>query len=325
MTPEQTRYIHDHYRSIKKDSAYENSFLLMVGYEIPNGDKFETHWDPILVSYEDGFPYQPQKISQGHYVPKDKGLNVSWCHSQNASYSRIFGRGKLSNELTEKNILVIGTGAIGSALFMSLVRGGCKNMEITEPDTIEPGNICRGHFSFLQAGKLKVVELYQLARDTSPYINIKLGLGITAMSMENSKFSGLKERLSKFDYIFDCSTDKYLSIMLDSMQLPRNVINLSISNEANHMAIITGVGNIHLIKSSLFDRLSPGKTEPFFVATGCWHPTFKASYTDINVLLMYALNEINQRMERNIAINSFYISKSIAQNASLTYQICYDV
>ncbi len=292
MTAEQSRFLYKEYLSLTKLSAYSNSFLFTIGYEIMGEIKSEIHWDTILIHF-DNFPFAPLKIKQGVYVPEDLGNKVDWCKSSNASYNRIFGRGRLSNSITDKKVLIIGTGAVGSTLFHSLVRGGCRNIEISEYDDIEPGNICRGQFSFSQAGKPKLTELYNAGLAISPYLDLNISFGIHAIDKDNKGYRELKSKLQKFDFILDCSTDKYLSIMLDGMQLSGRIINFSISNEANHMAIITGVGNIHKLKSNLYDRISPEKSEPFFVATGCWHPTFKASFTDINVLLMYAINEIN--------------------------------
>ena len=56
-------------------------------------------------------------------------------------------------KLTDDDILIIGTGAIGSSLYMSLLRGGCRKVTISDGDTIEPGNLCRAlHFSFFESG-----------------------------------------------------------------------------------------------------------------------------------------------------------------------------
>ena len=85
------------------------------------------------------------------------------------------------------------------------------------------------------------------------------------------------------------------------------------------------LGNISQMKSLLFDCLVPEGGEPFFVATGCWHPTFKASYSDILILLSYALNEINHRLETGQSINSFFISKNISGSNSLNYILSYNV
>ena len=126
-----------------------------------------------------------------------------------------------------------------------------------------------------------------------------------------------------FDYIFDCTTDKYLSIMLDEMQIRGTIVNLSITNEAKQFVAVTGRGNIHLIKNNIYERLSPNE-QPFYVATGCWSPTFKASFVDINVLLSYAIEEISKKLEDGKGINSFIISNETTQN-NIQYKLEYNV
>lgn len=324
LSSRQTKFLNDTYRTLKGTSAYQDSFILMVGYDIPDGSSQEVHWETIIIHF-DNFPFASVKTGPGTYEPDDLGHQVSWGKSINASYERMFGRGKLSGKLTDKKILIIGTGALGSQLFDILLRGGCKNIEISDHDTIEPGNVCRGDFSFINTHKPKLYELYNKAISVSPFVNISFTPGITAVSNTSTEYPLLKQHLQTFDYIFDCSTDKYLSIMLDGMQLKGQVFNFSISNEAKHIAVITGLGNVSITKSGLFDRLVPDGGEPFFVATGCWHPTFQASYTDILVLLSYAINEINHRLESDQSIASFFISKNIGRNNSLNYELSYNV
>ncbi|MFN4314355.1 MAG: ThiF family adenylyltransferase [Chitinophagaceae bacterium] len=324
LTPTQTQFIYDEHKKIKGNSSYENFFLILVGYEIEEKNGKELHWDMIQVPYAD-FPYSSQKVGPGKYGPLDLGKEVSWCKTSNASYQRLFGRGKLSNKLTEGKILIAGTGAIGSSLFLALVRGGCKEIEISDFDDIDPGNICRGQFSFKESHKPKISELYNEAHAISPYVNVNIGFGVIAIRQSNKVYPALKKKLMRFDYIFDCTTDKYLSIMLDEMALRGQIINLSISDKANQFVVITGNGNIHTTKSNLYDRISRGKAETFFVATGCWHPTFQANYAEINAGLMYALNEINQKLETGEGIRSFFISKTLNATKSLTYEISYNV
>lgn len=324
MSPAQTQFLYDEHKKIRTLSGYKDGFLLLLGYEINAGTATEMHWDMALVKFDD-FPYTSQKISAGKYMPLDLGKDVDWCKTTNASYKRLFGRGKLTNKFTNSKILIVGTGAIGSSLFMALVRGGCTEIEISDLDDIDPGNVCRGQFSFKESFKPKIFELYNSAINISPYVSVGFSPGITAMKKDNKNYQGIKSSLMQMDYIFDCTTDKYLSIMLDEMDLRGQVINLSISDKANHLAVISGKGNIHTTKSNLYDKISTGKTEQFFVATGCWHPTFQAGYADINAELMFALNEMNQRLESGEPIRSFYISKNLNDAKSLIYEISYNV
>ncbi|CAG0954426.1 hypothetical protein FLAV_00365 [Flavobacteriales bacterium] len=321
MTPLQTDFIHTESKQLSKSSFFKEAFFLMVGYDIPNSIGKEIHWETVIILF-DKFPYEAEKVAPRIYQPKDLGYKVQWCLSSNASYSRTFGRGKLCDKLTEANILIIGVGAIGSTLFTSLVRGGCKQIEIRDGDPIEPGNICRGQFAFNSTNFAKVEELEKMAIATSPFIKVTTRNKVEPILKSNKEYQKLKTDLMDFDYIFDCTTDKYLSIMLDKMQLRGTIINFSITNEAKQFVTVTGQGNIHLIKNSIYERLSPNE-QPFYVATGCWSPTFKASFVDINVVLSYAIAEIAKKLGEGKDINSFIISNESTNN--IQYKLEYNV
>jgi hypothetical protein len=320
----QTKFLNDEYKKLRSNTAFNGGFLLMCGYDIPaaNGGT-EIHWETIFVAFDD-FPFGSRKIGNGMYGPKDLGKDVAWYKSHNASYDRMFGRGSLSRHLTEQKILIIGTGAIGSNLLEALVRGGCRFVDIRDGESTEPGNNSRGKFTFREAFSPKVIELFSAAVYVSPYVEINTAGEVQPMRKENAKYSDLKAVLGQYQVIFDCSTNKYVSIMLDGMELPGTVVNLSISDGAKQFCVVTGVGNIHRIKNELYNRISPANQEKFYVATGCWSPTFRASFVDISGLLMYALREINRRLEAGKSVESFYID-TIVQENGISYQLNYHV
>lgn len=320
----QQRFLYDNRYRLARNSERPNQILIALGYCIPSPSGTELHWDALLVSIEP-FPWLPQKIGPGLYQAVARDLHLPWIRTVNASYERLFGRGALSPILTEAKILVIGTGAIGSSLLEALVRGGCKTITISDGDDTEPGNICRGKFYFSGMVQSKVMHLASELVCISPYLDLEIWFEAKAMLPDNPDYAELQRKLNDFDFIFDCSTNKPVSIMLDGMRLKGQVINLSISNGAEHLVIITGYGHIHQLKSSLYDRISPQNPEPFFVATGCYHPTFQASYADINAPLMMALNELNSRLQNGIQVQSFYIQRGLTSSHSITYTVNYEV
>jgi hypothetical protein len=272
----QLREFYTAFQTFKNLTHLDDGFILAVGYYIPPDELSEIHWDMIHVPF-DGFKMEKQKgrISIG------STSRIQWCQSTNASYDRIFGRGKLDKNLTESNILLVGTGAIGSSLLISLVRGGCKRISISDGDLIEPGNVCRGEFQFTRTYSNKARELGEEIKRISPFIEVLLYNKIEPIRNDNKNYTSLRNELLKYDYIFDCSTDKYLSLMLDSMSLRGQILNMSITDEAKDLAVVTGLGNIHLLKNSLYNRISPSKGPAFFVATGCWSPTFQESVSPL--------------------------------------------
>lgn len=323
MSEVQAAFLYDEFKNIRKDSFFPGGIIVMIGYDIPGPNGKEIHWETLSILNNE-FPYEPKKIANGRYTPHDFGKMILWGRSQNASYERMFGRGKLPNKITDSKILIVGTGAIGSNLFMSLVRGGCRNVDINDGEVIEAGNICRGLFSIKSSFLHKVLELEYEAINVSPYLEVKAGVAIMPLSRSQKQNAETQSQLMEYDYIFDCTTDKYLSIMFDEMELRGDVINFSISNEAQHFVVVTGKKNVHLIKNDIYSKL-PNDEEPFYVATGCFHPTFKASFSDINVLLHYAINEICNKTNRGIPLSTFIISKREDDMKNLKYDISYNV
>jgi hypothetical protein len=308
-------------RNYKRISFFNDGFVLAIGFNIPSETKTEIHWEIVFVPYANF----PLKLNGRKFELQSQGEKIQWCNTTNASYTRTFGRGSLSTKLTNSKILIIGIGAIGSSLFKTLVRGGARKITLSDGDVIEPGNICRGEFRFTDTNLNKASLLFLEGLKISPYVDLDSMGKLEPIRKENSLFSEVKKEYARFDIIFDCSTDKYLSVMLDRMNLPNRIINLSITDEANDLAVITGFSNIHLIKNALFSRIAPERPEQFYVATGCWGPTFRASYNDINLLLSQAIAEINNRLLADQEVNSFFITKRVSENQSISFKVDYNV
>jgi hypothetical protein len=288
--------------------------FLMIGYEIPHESTKELHWNLLCAPVATQAKIDFSKLKK-HYN------EILFGRSENVSYERFFGRGKLTDALTNAKILVIGIGALGSMLCKILARGGVRDLSLCDLDTVEPGNICRGEYYLLHVGNSKMASLTAELNLISPHISISQEeIPYTDRTLES--FSKIKERLNRYDYIFDCSTDMQLSYCLDEMQIERPIINLSISDKAKEFVCITSVSSITDYKKHVYDDILGYKnyTPEFREGTGCWHPTFQASYLDISALLSFSIKEINHRLETNISLRSF-----ILKNHNNTYELDYGV
>lgn len=325
MSASQRKFLYDNRTKVTPNPSMNGSFLLLVGYPIVDEGRKEIHWLPIEVPINP-FPYKSLKIGPGQWDAEDLGMQIIWGTSENASYQRLFGRGQLTAAITDKKILILGVGAVGSTLFMSLVRGGCRNIDIQDGDVVTPGNITRGQFEVKSYSLNKVEELVPEALRISPYLNISgITTRFTPLIPSSPKFQDERRRLNRYDYIFDCTTDKLLSVSLDKMQLHPPIFNISLTNGATHLAWITGYGNIHLLKSAFYSRFEEPESKTMFVAQGCWHPTFKATNVDVQILLNLALKEFLRMLDAEGNASSFYIERGGGDTSTIEYQIKKDV
>ncbi len=282
-------------------------FYVLIGYNINmGGGKQKVHWQLIKLD-KSKFPFKA--IKENNTITKFECLTqpIHWSMTKNASYARYFGRGKLSDNITQARILLIGVGAVGSALAVSLARGGARHLAFTDFDIVESGNICRSEYSLLQESFPKCMALEQQLLGISPFLNLEsfsIKTGFPKIRPDLSLFEEFRKLISSFDLIFDCSTDMEVAYLLDSMKLTSPVFNLSMTNGAKEFVCITG-NTIAEDKANIFSGLD-NKEELIFEGQGCAFPTFRASYVDVNMLTNLALKNIDLKLQNNRP-NSFVI------------------
>lgn len=267
----------------------------LIGYRISES---EIHWQVAILEIGK-FPiesYKEDKVWKGGFVDE----NIVWGMTRNSSYDYFFGRGKLTKKITKSKILIIGVGAIGSIVATTLTRCGCTKIDVVDYDIKEPENVCRSEYSFLSGICNKVDELSNSLFTISPFVEVGIVNGI--MFHEDSKIAqgldnqttDLQRRLSHYDIIIDCSTDNDLLYILSKIELNR-YITLSITNNARNL-VCSVEPNSYTWVMNQYENVLENELEDVYSPTGCWSPTFKASYNDINTLVQFAIKHINLKL-----------------------------
>lgn len=294
--------------NIKKKGAICS---LMIGYKISED---EIHWQ--TTSLEIGnLPIYHKKENQ-KYIGYFDDRNIEWGITKNCSYKYFFGRGKMEDKISQGRILIIGVGAIGSMVATTLARGGCTKIDVVDFDIKEPENVCRAEYSFLTGINDKVTDISNHLHSISPFIDVKIiqkaelfNSLIKIQDWGNYKLQNhLQEKkafFSEYDIIFDCSTDNDLMFMLDRLELT-NLISIAITNKAKSLVCSTETKSYDWVINQ-FETVLDNDIEDLYNPTGCWSPTFKASYNDISVLVQYALKHINLRLSQDIPLRNFVL------------------
>jgi len=111
-----------------------------------------------------------------------------------------------------------------------------------------------------------------------------------------------------------------LAWVLDRLKLDNTVINLSITNEAKELVCVTGGHHVAAEKAQICSKLKMDEPELIYEGTGCWSPTFKASYFDVNSLLNLAVKNIHAQSMSGRSVHSFVI-KTEQLNDSISLKI----
>jgi hypothetical protein len=100
---------------------------------------------------------------------------------------------------------------------------------------------------------------------------------------------------------------------LDNLSLPGTVINISISNKARELVCVTGK-SISNDKQVIFEKLNQDENLLFYEGTGCWSPTFQASFFDINSLLNLAVKNISLKTINSERLQTFIIKQNVTSS-----------
>ena len=296
-------------RSFNKNYYYENDLFIIIGYKIPNNEAYEEHWDLIRIS-KNSIPVDYSKIHKSEQENPHKRFNynlksnkINWGLTENIDYKRFFGRGKLTDKITESKILIIGCGALGSSLAELLVRGGAKNLVIEDFDIIKGGNLCRANYELEDMIYLKTQSLSKRLKAISPFVNINS----ISVKLNNYNLDKVKEVFNEnIDLIFDCSTDPEVTYIIDNINFTGKTFSFAITNHAKSFISITGKDLTKQAKT-IFDCLE-NELPTYYEGAGCGYPTFKANFNDINTLLNIGAKVINNNLSKDIENKTLIIT-----------------
>jgi hypothetical protein len=115
---------------------------------------------------------------------------------------------------------------------------------------------------------------------------------LKAFCKDEPRKKEIESYLNQYDLIIDCSADNDLLFILSQLNFSARMINLSISNHAKQLVCALEKNRYDFVMNQYQNVLS-FEVEDLYNPTGCWSPTFKASYNDISVLVQYAVKQIN--------------------------------
>jgi hypothetical protein len=284
---------------------------LLVGYKISDS---EIHWQVAILEIGK-FPlesYKENKIWGGRLVNEE----ILWGITRNCSYQYFFGRGRLTEGITKSKILIIVIGAIGSIVATTLTRSGCTIIYLVDYDIKEPENVCRSEYSFITGLCNKTDDLANELFRISPFVDVGIlesdKLHFYSKVLHGVKDLGIKleERLCDYDLIIDCSTDNDLLYVLNQLHLNR-LVTMSITNNAKDLVCSVEPRSYDWVMNQ-FENVLENDLEDIHNPTGCWSPTFKASYNDISTLVQFAIKHLNLKFcDESRALRNFVLKTEV--------------
>ena len=276
-----------------------------IGYPVPEvigGLPKGMHWQGLFVSgLSTGKDFQNNRWNnQEHQCwERDKAVvfepskEIRWFNSENLNQSEIGSRGHYPEKLRECKILLVGAGALGSAIAELLIRAGLESLIVLDNQALEQKNLVRHTLTAEDVDASKAVSLAN--RLNSIYIHAKV-------KGFHEKFPPREARITQHledaDVIIDCTASDIVPYQLENYvwKTPKVLIVASLGWRAKTLHIYAKKGKRFNAKN-YFQKINPliceelrnkGDDEAPREGIGCWHPVFPARQDDIYLMASIA-------------------------------------
>ena len=160
------------------------------------------------------------------------------------------------------------------------------------------------------------MDLELLLTQISPHVDCSslksvIDLVVKGYAAEHEDRTALARLFDEFDVIFDCTTDNQLMRVMDATSTKAQVVNLSITNHAQDL-ICAFSPNVTETVLFVYGLLKRDAENDMYNPTGCWNPTFKASYNDIESKVQFAIKHIISMLSSEKPLSNFFITEDDA-------------
>ena len=323
--------------------------ILLIGFPIPKifeETSTEIHWQPLFIRNYGSVKNLPKKRNPKAKSSKQNQVwqkliksgcfslsqQLPWGKVQNIARERLYARGVFPSEMQSTHMAFFGCGALGSSVAELLARGGIKQLNLFDFDSIQFGNLCRHTLDGSSVGLNKAEELAVMLSRANPISRIKghaVGIPLNSGTDET-----IHQVLAKADVFINCTTsdaafdwlneyavenDKRLISMF--FNLRAELLTICISGEsASCRKIFDDLKNSVKNNQTSVDPAvyfhEPSKDEEIIEGPGCWHPTFPAQYAHVQILAAHAVDIINYSLstKSKSGIAAIVERQSVLQN-----------
>jgi len=315
-------YHHLHARRVKEPTT------LLVGFPIPrvyDGPPERMHWQPLVLpppiatSEKNIHVRKRKKESAGAWSLERVRLfgdnaQIDWRSAEPWAEDRLRVRGALAEPLCRASVLILGAGALGSALAEFLVRAGVNDLVVGDHDLLEVGNLRRHTLDIVHAGHQKSKAVAERLNRCSPFANVSWTTGLWGNDQnEDAAVRGA-------DVVIDCTASDDVMARLAAMDLAdreRWFFSGSLGADASRLFFYAHRGTT-FPAAAFLDAMRPYLSEerqrlqerdPFSMqGAGCWNPVFPGRWDDIMVLAAHMLRVIESTLVAGIVDSALTVT-----------------
>ena len=226
------RNLDTYLRTLVLKRAFDRDILL-VGFPIQErveGPVIRTHWLALKLPNEFRYTQKGFRTNEdGRWrayrnlgIRDERGLE--WIKTENWHSDEISSRGKLATEAAVQRTLIIGAGALGSALAEMMARGAAREITMMDKDDLEAGNLSRHTLLLGDLGKQKAGAVAKRLDQASIHGRID---AIQARFPPEDPV--IVQRVRDHDVVIDCTGDDSVAAAMGRFPWGETKLFISIS------------------------------------------------------------------------------------------------
>lgn len=281
--------------------------LLLVGFPIPEvvgGNPVQLHWQALLLPVlahrvPDGFRKNKAGWKITDLQTTDSDNKLCWIPSENWSPASSHARGRFGPAIANRNVLIIGAGALGSAVAELLVRGGIKRLTVCDGDVVEQGNLARHTLGIQNVGVGKAAALAARLQSVSTHVEVA-----AVPSFFPDLAPEQRDLVSACDLIVDCTAEESTLYAIEDFTWTENAYAVSLSfGWYVHRLHVVGASCREFTRDGVIELLRPYEEQDLTnhparemvrEGPGCWHPVFPGRSDDVWMMSAMATKELER-------------------------------
>jgi ThiF family len=297
----------DLYAELKRVTARSHDGArhpLLVGFPVPKvvGDApHQFQWLAVdLPSLAGRAPNGFRQNDLGLWVATagttfGRNAQVPWAASQNWHPDELATRGRLEAPLTQARVVLIGAGALGSAVAELLIRGGVVSLTVVDGDEMGVGNLVRHTLTLDDLNGSKAEALARRLNAAAPSARV-VAQPVRLETLLDAAF------LADFDLVIEATGDHAVLELLTGVEALHQIVyaSLAVTLHARHLVA-------HLSRGTRFPldhfdeayaplraaELERDEERPW-EGVGCWHPVFPVRADQVWMMAAAAIELLNE-------------------------------
>ena len=210
---------------------------------------------------------------------------LDWVDTENWHHHEVSNRGRVRHTVASQSVLIIGAGAVGSAVGELLVRAGVRQVTIMDTDHLAAGNLVRHTLVVRDIESPKTVALARRLNDAAIHSSVTaIDAAFPPKRQED------RDRVLACDVVIDCSANDEVAEDMRRFPWKSTVtfVSLSFGLHAQRLFLYVSRGDDfpsqdfrNQLKPWLEWEIDGYSTELPRDGLGCWHPLLPARVDDV--------------------------------------------